>query len=168
MWKNYWLIVIIILLIQIAGCGTNDHSSNQKTAVSNEPVYTLQIKTDSLFNSIQGICQLAIHKNSLDRYTIHIGYNETDLIKTSHIADNNGAVAAINGSFFNMDEGGSVTYFEINDKQANEAEFIFWQRYEENTEPDLIIRTGKHYILFEAKYFSDFNEGSSKTALSKN
>lgn len=53
--------------------------------------------------------------------------------------------------------------FEINDKQANEAEFIFWQRYEENTEPDLIIRTGKHYILFEAKYFSDFDEGSSKT-----
>jgi len=53
--------------------------------------------------------------------------------------------------------------FKINDKQANEAEFIFWHRYEEQTEPDLIIRAGKHYILFEAKYFSDFDEGSSET-----
>jgi len=56
-----------------------------------------------------------------------------------------------------------VLGFEIDDKQANEAEFIFWQRYEENTEPDLIIRAGNHYILFEAKYFSDFDNGSSKT-----
>jgi hypothetical protein len=53
--------------------------------------------------------------------------------------------------------------FDVNVKQANEAEFLFWQRYEENTEPDLIIRAGKHYILFEAKYFSDFDEGTSKT-----
>ena len=53
--------------------------------------------------------------------------------------------------------------YEINDRQACDAEFIFWQRYEEHTEPDLIIRTGKEYILFEAKYFSGFDEGSPKT-----
>lgn len=51
----------------------------------------------------------------------------------------------------------------ISDQEANHAEFLFWQRYEKNTEPDLVIRAGKEYILFEAKYFSDFDCGSDKT-----
>jgi hypothetical protein len=50
--------------------------------------------------------------------------------------------------------------FSVSSKEAREAEFIFWPRYEQNTEPDLVIRVGRYYILIEAKYFSDFGEGS--------
>ena len=51
--------------------------------------------------------------------------------------------------------------FSVSSKEAREAEFIFWPRYEQNTEPDLVIRVGKYYILIEAKYFSDFDEGNN-------
>ena len=50
--------------------------------------------------------------------------------------------------------------FSVSSKEAREAEFMFWPRYEQNTEPDLVIRVGRYYILVEAKYFSDFDEGS--------
>ena len=41
-------------------------------------------------------------------------------------------------------------------EDAENAEFIFWQNYEDRTEPDLVVICGKYYILFEAKLFSDF------------
>ena len=40
------------------------------------------------------------------------------------------------------------------------AEFIFWPTYNDNTEPDLIIIVGNYYLLFEAKYHSDFGKRS--------
>ena len=53
--------------------------------------------------------------------------------------------------------------FNVSEKEANEAEFLFWPRYEENTEPDLVIIVGKYYFLIEAKYFSDFGGETEKT-----
>jgi len=53
--------------------------------------------------------------------------------------------------------------FDISNQEANEAEFIFWPRFEENTEPDLVIIVGDYYLLIEAKYFSGFAEETKKT-----
>lgn len=41
---------------------------------------------------------------------------------------------------------------------AKEAIFEFWPRYTDGTEPDLVIRCGNCYILFEAKLYSDFSQ----------
>lgn len=57
----------------------------------------------------------------------------------------------------------NILDFDISDQEANEAKFIFWPRFEENTEPDLVIVVGNYYILIEAKYFSDFSEETQKT-----
>jgi len=46
----------------------------------------------------------------------------------------------------------------ITTEEANEAEFIFWPHFEKGTEPDLVIIAGRYYLLFEAKYFSDFGK----------
>jgi len=53
--------------------------------------------------------------------------------------------------------------FSISNQEADKAEFIFWPRFEENTEPDLVIIVGDYYLLIEAKYFSDFAEETKKT-----
>jgi len=53
--------------------------------------------------------------------------------------------------------------FSVSIEDANNAEFIFWPRLKRKTEPDLVIRVGKYYILIESKYFSDFNEGLIET-----
>jgi hypothetical protein len=57
----------------------------------------------------------------------------------------------------------NILGFDISDQEANEAEFIFWPRFEENTEPDLVIIVGDYYLLIEAKYFSEFGGENEKT-----
>ncbi|GAJ25078.1 unnamed protein product, partial [marine sediment metagenome] len=53
--------------------------------------------------------------------------------------------------------------FDISNQEAKNAEFIFWPRFEKNTEPDLVIIVGEYYLLIEAKYFSGFTEETKKT-----
>ena len=53
--------------------------------------------------------------------------------------------------------------FGVSQQEAKDAEFLFWQRFEDNTEPDLVIKAGRYYLLFEAKYFSGFAEGTEDT-----
>ena len=51
----------------------------------------------------------------------------------------------------------------ISDREAREAQFLFWPRFEENTEPDLVIIVGDYYLLIEAKYVSEFGGETEKT-----
>ena len=51
---------------------------------------------------------------------------------------------------------------EVAENDALEAEFLFWQKYDDGTEPDLIVICGKYYLLFEAKLYSDFSQKTSK------
>lgn len=43
-------------------------------------------------------------------------------------------------------------------QEAKKAEFLFWPKYDDRTEPDLVLIVGKYYLLFEAKYHSWFGE----------
>jgi hypothetical protein len=52
--------------------------------------------------------------------------------------------------------------FDISVREAEEAEFKFWPVFEDGTEPDLVIMAGNYYLLIEAKYFSEFSEGTKK------
>lgn len=46
------------------------------------------------------------------------------------------------------------------DEALRTAEFLFWPRYNDATEPDLVLIVGEYYILFEAKHLSDFGPES--------
>ena len=45
---------------------------------------------------------------------------------------------------------------ELSSREAEDAEFRFWPRFDDDTEPDLVVAAGPHYLLFEAKYLSGF------------
>lgn len=51
---------------------------------------------------------------------------------------------------------------KVSEKELFNAEFIFWPHYDDKTEPDVVIVVGQYYLLFEAKYFSDFSPGQIK------
>ena len=53
--------------------------------------------------------------------------------------------------------------FGVSEQEAKAAEFLFWHRLEDNTEQDLVIKVGRYYLLFEAKYFSGFAGGTEVT-----
>jgi len=52
---------------------------------------------------------------------------------------------------------------DIKTDDVTETVFEFWPRYEDYTEPDVVIQTREYYILVEAKYFSDFSGETTKT-----
>jgi hypothetical protein len=45
---------------------------------------------------------------------------------------------------------------EFTDDEAVNADFRFWPRYDDATEPDCVLVVGRYYILFEAKHLSGF------------
>jgi len=46
----------------------------------------------------------------------------------------------------------------ISSNDVANAVFEFWPVYDDRTEPDVVIDVGSYYILFEAKYKSDFGK----------
>jgi len=107
--KKYKVLILLIYISTNAIFGQNN-----ATIDINDTIVFRQIKTDTLFNSKQIISLLTINKNT-NEYDVNFDYSNSDLIKTSVLADSLGAIAAINGGFFDVDNGGSVTYFEKND-----------------------------------------------------
>ena len=98
--------------------GQLDVSPKKQPDQFKDTIVFRQIVTDSLFDSNQIISILTIKKNS-KKYKIRFVYSSSELKGTSEFAEENSALAAVNGGFFDMDKGGSVTYFEMNDTVIN-------------------------------------------------
>ena len=112
--KNH--ISILLILFAISACyGQSNNPLKQQEKTFENSIDLIQIKTDSIFNSNQIINLLILPKDSFDRFSVEFGYSYSDLRTTSSFAKSENALAAINGGFFNMDSGGSVTYFEVNE-----------------------------------------------------
>jgi len=77
------------------------------------------IHTDSIYDSKQRMTILQLYKATHAGYEVDLAYSDSALIRTSDFARNNLAVAAINGSFFDMKNGGSVTYLESDGKMID-------------------------------------------------
>ena len=105
-------LIISIFLLSFA---YSFHSTAQSSQKYSDPVCHIQIQTDSLFDSPQRINILLIDLELFPHYSLEIAYQKSELAKTSQLAENRNALAAINGGFFDMDNGGSVSYFEIDD-----------------------------------------------------
>lgn len=125
----------------------------------------IQIKTDSLFNSSQFINILAIPKSSLDSYRIKFVCSDPVLRKTSWFGETENALASVNGSFFDVDSGGSVTYVEINDSVISTTRFpeLKWAK------PDslingAVVETRDYKIIIQPVRSDSFYEDSKQEA----
>lgn len=117
MTKHYkiFLYCLLFIFINVTGCTKSEYSTDKESKLADNSIDFTQIKTDSLFNSSQIISILTIPTNSLDKYDIIFSHSNLDFKTTSSFGKSAKAIAAINGGFFNMDSGGSATYFEIDD-----------------------------------------------------
>ena len=107
--------VLIILNILFFATYSFCQYAEEPLSSETDSIYFVHIETDTLFNSNQNINLLILDKAYLSVYNLDFAYQTSELLKTSQIAVNRNARAAINGGFFDMDTGGSVTYFEIGD-----------------------------------------------------
>jgi len=112
--------LIILKFLLIAFC-INGQTTNQLRLPDKDSLLHIQIETDSLFDSPQRINLLIVPKAYPYKYKLEFAYQTSELSRTSQIAQNWNALAAINGGFFDMDSGGSVSYFEIDDSVINRS-----------------------------------------------
>ena len=115
MFKKLYQFYLVSIIIIVIGCTKSEYSTDKESKLADNSIDFTQIKTDSLFNSSQIISILTIPTNSLDKYDIIFSHSNLDFKTTSSFGKSVNAIAAINGGFFNMDSGGSATYFEIDD-----------------------------------------------------
>ena len=76
---------------------------------------SVEVLQDSLYDSPQRIIMIRVAIKDLAGSRMQLAQESTRLLPTSQFARESDAMVAINGSFFDMERGGSVCYLEIGD-----------------------------------------------------
>ncbi|MCF7797041.1 MAG: phosphodiester glycosidase family protein [Lentisphaeria bacterium] len=112
-------ILSIVTSILFLNCAATKSVSYDRTVQiltnSAHPIVLTQVQSDTLFGSHQRIHTVALPQTAFSNYLLDLRYSQGALRKTSWFGETSGALTAVNGSYFDMDNGGSVTYLEIQD-----------------------------------------------------
>jgi exopolysaccharide biosynthesis protein len=162
--KNQILFLFFILTYSLAS-GQNTDLLKKNRKIPGDLIEFQQIKTDSLFDSHQIISLLTVQKNHFNSLHFEFGYSQSDLRTTSWFAKSKNAIAAINGSFFDVDKGGSVTYFELFDSVISRTRpsDLKWAK-PNNLMNGAIIITNKLKVTIKPVKSDHFYERSKKEA----
>jgi hypothetical protein len=113
--SSYYVLFVIFLFVAEAcaparspQAGVIQRSSWKSKEIAPGVVWKY-VHFDTLFQSKQSITVLDI---DLDRVKARVDYVDSGFFKTSARASEAGALAAINGSFFNVKKGGSVVFLQ--------------------------------------------------------
>ncbi|MEI6823363.1 MAG: phosphodiester glycosidase family protein [Bacteroidota bacterium] len=140
---------------------------HQESDYVKDTIHVIEIKTDTLYNSKQEIYMITISYESLKSYTLSIGHSEPELIKTSTIGERYNALIAINGSFFDEDKGGSVSYFEINDSVISYTKptSMKWAKPDSLTNGAIVLNKDNKLEIEPAKSDTFYKESKLETAV---
>lgn len=157
--KNLFVLVFLFLI----SCRSIVKQDEMSTKQIKNKISLVKIETDTLFNSRQEITKVFIPNKLLNNYYFDVAYNETLLQKTSYFGKQNGAVLALNGSFFDTKAGGSITYFEVQDSviSPTKSRNQVWDKEIINgflvlKDKKIIIEKFKPDTFFEASKGEDF------------
>ena len=119
---------IIFIFLAIVSC-QNAFSQSDSATVVNAKWEIIKVAPgivlkhyqfdSSLFNSNQNISILEVKQNHKNR--ADLGYDAHELKPTHEYANEKNAIAAINGTFFDMKNGGSEDYIRSDGKTVNET-----------------------------------------------
>jgi len=93
---------------------------NKTALAAKTKLYTHQFADSSLFKANQYVSYLEV-ENGRKAPAFFIGYDKKDLIITSEFAKKYSAIASINGTFFDIKNGGSVDFLKVNDTLINQS-----------------------------------------------
>lgn len=95
--------------------GGSEGTIKWTTEKLDDGIYWKSYKGDDLFDSRQSINLVEVFLDSVTS-EFKVAFLEDSMIKTSEFAEENNALAAVNGSFFRRDTGGSVVFLKVNGK----------------------------------------------------
>ena len=112
--KHLILPIFILLIFSSAGVCQKIDLDKQQLVFDSDGVKVYQLNSDTLFREMQHIfvAEWKPEVQLLDK--IEIAWSDSLLKKTSLFGIENKAIVALNGSFFDVEKGGSVAYLESN------------------------------------------------------
>ena len=116
--RNIYSIISLIYILSISLSGTCQTIDLAKylSVFRAEHITIYQINSDTLFTGKQNIFVAEIQNIAYSGYNFAIAYSDSLLRKTSQFGEENKAIVALNGSFFDVEKGGSVAYLESDGK----------------------------------------------------
>ncbi|MEI7829546.1 MAG: phosphodiester glycosidase family protein [Prolixibacteraceae bacterium] len=111
---NIRFILSLTLLItsSFSGISQTIDLKKYRSPFQSESVAIYLLNDDSLFQEKQNIVIAEYRKDAFRTYKIDIAYSDSLLKKTSRFGEDSNSLVALNGSFFDVQKGGSVTYLE--------------------------------------------------------
>lgn len=121
------LFKIIFLLVVSTNLYAQDADSvsfskfkwNKKRISAKTKLFSFHVSDSGLFNANQYISYIEV-KDKCRAPKFAIGYKEKELLKTSTFGKKYSAIAALNGTFFDIKNGGSVDFIKVNDTVINQ------------------------------------------------
>ena len=113
-----WLVstLIILLIINQTGiCQVIDLTKYQ-SPFNAEGIAIYHLNSDSLFTDKQNVVVAELKSEAFSKYKLQIAYSDSALKQTSRFGEDAKALVALNGSFFDVEKGGSVAYLESDGK----------------------------------------------------
>jgi len=168
MMKKYnHILFVLILLTCTALFGQSNFFPNNERKLSNDSLEYFQVSADTLFNSKQVISFLVLPKTSSNKFHFEISYNNPDLKTTSSFGEINHAVAALNGSYFDMDSIAGVCYLEVDDSVINRtrAPKLKWAKPESVVNGAVILTKENKIIVQQVKLERFYEESKEEKAV---
>lgn len=113
--RSFVTLSLFLALSFSGACQTIDLTKYPST-VRTEHIAIYQLCSDTLFSDKQNVFVAEFKKEGYSMYNMAIAYSDSLLKKTSQFAEENEAIVALNGSFFDVTKGGSVAYLESEGK----------------------------------------------------
>lgn len=114
--KRLFFTLIILLIINLSGtCQVIDLPKFQ-TSFNAFGIALYQLNSDSLFPEKQNVVIAELKREAFSKSRLAIAYSDSLLKQTSLFGEESKALVALNGSFFDVAKGGSVSYLESDGK----------------------------------------------------
>ncbi len=108
--------IYLVLFVSISGKCQKIELERYKVPFHANGISIYHLNADTLFPEKQDIFVAEIKREALFAYDIQVSYSDSALKRTSLFGEENRALVALNGSFFNVEKGGSVAYLESEGK----------------------------------------------------
>jgi exopolysaccharide biosynthesis protein len=154
--RFFFTILIIILVSNYSHAQQKLQWHKQKVAPG---IRHWSLHTKQFFNSEQNINVLILRKRS----NISIGFEEDSLKHTSQFGKENQALAAVNAGFFDMKNGGAVSYLKVDNQIINKekTDTALDPKHRETIEGAFIITDNQKIIIDSVRHESIYDTNES-------
>ena len=164
--------LIIVLLIIFTGINIPCFSqgtdlSTYKSQIISKGITVYHLKSGPLFADKQNVLVVRINSRALRKYKPGIAWSDSTLKKTSRFAEDTRAIVALNGSFFDVEKGGSVAYLESDGKiiARNRSSGEKWAKTDSLLNGAIVLNNSGRLKIEAAKSEQFYEQSNQESAV---